>query len=196
MWFRLVYRGVLPPGHRTQRTADKFAKRSDFLQTMRRVFHRQLQTLWKQEPLKGHAKYLDPKYAPDDCLILEDIGAFTFAPLVTKRLMTFAELDILMLRPSPPGELFGHGGDIDNRIKTLLDALRMPRTEKEIPVGDQPAENEKPFHCALQDDALVTQMLLDTDRLLDAKDDYEVMLVVKVTIRASRSSFANIGMVT
>jgi hypothetical protein len=45
---------------------------------------------------------------------------------------------------------------IDNRLKTLLDALRMPNTaeaqQAKIDRGD-----DDPIHCLLQDDALVTK---------------------------------------
>ena len=36
-----------------------------------------------------------------------------------------------------------HAGDIDNRIKTLIDALRMPQTKAEIGRGE-PSQKEDP----------------------------------------------------
>ena len=196
MWFRLAYRGELPASGQTQRSAAKLRKRTELLQQIRRHFHPQLRELWEQEPVKSHKKYIDPNYKPNDCLVLENVGGFTYAPLITQRLKTYAELDVLMLRPSPPGRLIEHGGDLDNRIKTLLDALRMPRSQNEIPEGDQPGKDENPFFCLLQDDALVTRLIVDADRLLDSKNEKEVMLVVKVIVRAEQLTFANMGLVT
>lgn len=36
-------------------------------------------------------------------------------------------------------------GDIDNRIKTLLDALRKPKDISELPKVDLPGDGEDPF---------------------------------------------------
>jgi len=74
-------------------------------------------------------------------------------------------LDILFLRRSPPGEIVKHGGDLDNRLKTLFDALRVPDS-----IGDnwQPEGSETPlFFCLLKDDALITEVNVSTDMLLE-----------------------------
>ncbi|MET0484932.1 MAG: hypothetical protein ABW216_04500 [Candidatus Rokuibacteriota bacterium] len=51
----------------------------------------------------------------------------------------FAELKIEMLRRGSPGSIFS-GGDIDGRLKTLLDGLRLPHSAQELhgfqPTGD------------------------------------------------------------
>ncbi|MGB7961874.1 MAG: hypothetical protein WCF12_02790, partial [Propionicimonas sp.] len=54
------------------------------------------------------------------------VGDAWFAPIVTSTFHGLAELDVLMLRPGPPGKLI-HDGDLDNRLKTLLDCLRRPQ---------------------------------------------------------------------
>jgi hypothetical protein len=43
-------------------------------------------------------------------------------------------LAIRIERPGLPGSLFEHDGDLDNRLKTLLDALKVPRNENEVTV--------------------------------------------------------------
>src|SRR5918999_1424180 len=113
MNFRLVYEGPL----RTGKT-DRLKR----LQELRRCFHLQLAELWQQPPLTGIRKYIDKEYKPSNCCILERVGPFEFAPLITKRLELIAGLKVLFLRPGAPGSLIGHGGDINNRIKTLLDS--------------------------------------------------------------------------
>jgi Holliday junction resolvase RusA-like endonuclease len=52
---------------------------------------------------------------------------FVFVPLVTAEMSAVAELSVVLLRPEPAGQLLTQGGDIDNRLKTLFDALTMPR---------------------------------------------------------------------
>ena len=67
------------------------------------------------------------------------------------------------MRRENPGDLVGHGGDLDNRIKTLFDALQIPKV---LNGGLTPLEGEAPFFVLLEDDALITDMRVSTDRLL------------------------------
>lgn len=97
------------------------------------------------------------------------VGKFRFAPFVSEYYGLLCSLDILFLRRGSPGKAL-QSGDLDSRIKTLLDALRKP-TEKELPNGASPDSTENPFFCLLEDDALVTQMRITTDRLLVPEQD-------------------------
>ena len=79
MEFTLVYRGPLKANGNLN---DK--------QKLRRIFHKQLQQLWKQEPLsrcgppKGN--YLDDTPPETSLSIIQKVAGFRFAPLVTQRL--------------------------------------------------------------------------------------------------------------
>jgi hypothetical protein len=70
-----------------------------------------------------------------------------------------------------------HAGDLDNRIKTLLDALKIPN-DKELPSGAKPSGTENPFFCLLEDDSLITHIRIITDRLLVSKDEQEIIETV------------------
>ena len=97
-----------------------------------------------------------------------------------------AELDVLLLSQEEPGKILTHGGDIDNRLKTLFDALPMPKDASEIPPGDKPGANEAPFYCLLEDDALVKRVAIDTDRLLISQGDQsDVQLLVSTRVFAT-----------
>src|SRR5262249_16408835 len=115
--------------------------RKEDKQAIRRKVHRQLSTLWNQLPLLNHREYLNEK---SPVSIIRPLGGFRFAPLVSERLSLVAELSVTFLRPEPPS-IITQGGDIDNRLKTLLDALRMPKVVTEIPPGDSPKGDEDPF---------------------------------------------------
>jgi hypothetical protein len=91
-------------------------------------------------------------------------GNFRFVPLVAKCFATACCLDILLLRPEGSDPLVSQAGDIDNRIKTLFDALRIPKPDETE--GLTPAEGENPFFCLLEDDALILEFHISTDRLL------------------------------
>jgi hypothetical protein len=128
--------------------------------------------------------------------VLEDIGGRWFAPLVSRRIETVAALDVLFLRHQAPGQMLYEGGDIDNRIKTLLDALRMPSVGELQQIGQTAQYDEQPFYCLLQDDALVTKLTVETDRLLIDSDAHDLLAVLHVHVRSSRSTMDNLGIVS
>jgi hypothetical protein len=144
---------------------------------IRRVFHRQLAELWKASPLFRHG-------GPDKALT-KAIGNYKFFPLTSSAREEVAELRITMLRPQiGPGYIIGEGGDIDNRLKTLFDSLRMPDKKDELPKGEQPAESENPFFCLLENDILITSLSVRTDRLLEpAQSNSYVKLVIEVLVK-------------
>jgi hypothetical protein len=130
----------------------------------------------------------DPHYKKTRIEIIGDRhsrSGHKFVPLVEKRLGMACALDILFLRRDNPGDLIKNGGDIDNRIKTLFDALRVPQ-EDEIR-GFTPELNEKLFHCLLEDDDLITDVKITTDRLLKPLSPdgcvSDVVLVILVNIK-------------
>ena len=185
MEFTLTYRGIL------KGKSSSLKQKQD----IRRVIHSQLAELWEQYPLRDyHAHLPGGPIAASDSPFERKVGKFVFRPLVNSEYDLIAELDITFLRPEPPGVLVSNSGDIDNRIKTLLDGLRMPQVSTEIPEGDVPGENEVPFCVLLHDDKLITRLSITTDRLLDSGiDSKEVLLIIKVKIKVTRTTFDNIG---
>jgi hypothetical protein len=177
MQFRLLYEGdIAPLGHSD--AADKHRIRMDL--------HPQLKTLWQYKPLsdiKHHLRETDPS---GGVAILERRNDVLFAPLVTRKNHLACELSITFLRQQPPGQLLGEGGDIDNRLKTLSDALRMPsKAEAQQAQIETRADND-PIHCLLQDDALVTKVSVETDRLLrPATDRFDLVAIIQVRVLVS-----------
>jgi hypothetical protein len=111
-----------------------------------------MQLLWRQIPLQGYRQFLRPVVPEGEVSLIEHRHGYQFAPLVSSRIRFAASLDILMLRPEPPGSIVSQAGDIDNRLKTLLDALKVPHEANALPEGSKPAADETPFYCLLQDD--------------------------------------------
>jgi hypothetical protein len=109
-----------------------------------------------------------------------------FAPLVTQKNHLACELSITFLRQQRPGQLLGEGGDIDNRLKTLLDALRMPKKDEAQQAQIESRPDDDPIHCLLQDDALVTKVSVETDRLLrPAPDPLDLVAIIQVRVLVS-----------
>jgi hypothetical protein len=74
-------------------------------------------------------------------------------------------LDILFLRAEGKNYIL-QGGDIDGRLKTLFDALRIPRDANELPARAEPEPDENPLFCLLENDDLISEVRVNTDRLL------------------------------
>jgi hypothetical protein len=121
-------------------------------------------------------------------------GGWHFVPVVRKSLQLVCELDILFLRNDAPGSIVRSGGDLDNRIKTLFDGLRMP-TEDEMK-GASPGFD--PFYCLLENDDLISSFAVRTDRLLTDpnRSADRVLLVIEVKLTAIRLTAQNVGFLT
>ena len=185
MEFVLYYRGNL-----------KANGKKEEKHKIRQHFHPQLSMLWKQDPLKDHADKLKhhEDLAPHEFSILEQVGDYTFAPLVCSKLHLVVSLAVTMLRPESPGKIVTQAGDIDNRLKTLFDALKMPSAQ-ELPSGATPEQDECPFFCLLEDDSLITKLVVETDRLLDpSAQGSEVVLLLRIQTSQIRAILGNIGM--
>ncbi len=154
-------------------------------QEIRRVFHSQLRELWKGSP------FAELKSPLEDSLV-SIVGTFRFFSLVSAGRNEIAELQILMLRSGQDSGHIVQGGDIDNRLKTLFDSLRIPKNKDEIPQNDLPNNDENPFFCLLEDDILITDLSVATDRLLEArKSPSHVKLVIRVQIKTVPKIGAN-----
>lgn len=158
---------------------------------LRKHFHNQLATLWSQEPLKEQSSLLQ-KRTKGEYSLLRTLGLFTFAPLITNEMNVVAELSLTLLRPEPPGHLITQGGDIDNRLKTLFDALTMPRHANALPKESSPNDGETPFFCLLEDDNLITAVAVRTEQLLEPNiDSSYVDLFINVTTNVTRQTMGN-----
>jgi hypothetical protein len=178
MEFRLIYEGPLPAATNSARIPEKHA--------IRKQIHKRLKELWRvRAPLAVFSSA-----APQQFDMLKQIAktyaraGFDFIPLVSQFFGLACSLDILFLRRENPGKVITQGGDLDNRIKTLFDALRMPKDGSELPSGAEAEFAGEYFYCLLQDDALVTDFIVTTDRLLgplrEGETENDVYLVIKV----------------
>ncbi|MDD3444236.1 MAG: hypothetical protein PHS60_02400 [Zavarzinia sp.] len=118
----------------------------------------------------------------------------SFRPLVRKSLDLTCSLDILFLRQEDPGDLLKKAGDLDNRIKTFIDALEMPSRDSD-PAGDGD-EVEGMNYRLLEDDTLVRGINIDSERLLLPDTTYpnEVHLVAEVTVHVERVGPWNVSL--
>ena len=184
MKFRLHYRGSLKSNGNSK---DK--------QKLRRSFHPQLKDLWKRSPLVDQAdNFLNPEYELSVVKQVDGWGACT--SIINETHYLIANLDITILRPEEPGSIVTQGGDIDNRLKTLFDALTIPKSDQ-IPNGDSPSDDEQPLHCLLEDDNLITGLTVTVDRLLgdgESSDSSEVLMIICVNVSATQATLKNLAL--
>ena len=201
--FRLIYKGPLP----SQRSGGKGGSLSRDKHSIRRQLHPQLKELWdKRHHLKFTLEHRTTKHssgdrqayksANSDAMRIADKyieGEFRFLPLITPENGLACKLDILFLRRDAPGSLIENGGDLDNRIKVLLDALKVPNRGTMVNV--LPEEGENPLYCLLSDDRLITDISVVTDRLLmplESRDRiHDVFLVIQVTVKVIEANEDN-----
>lgn len=187
MHFTLIYRGQL----KSNGTRDEKHR-------VRSVIHGQLKKLWEYPPLNGQVnlknELLDQWGIKPTPIVTKEHNTFQFAPVFSKGQSVLVELDILLLRPEPPGSVIVSRGDLDNRLKTLFDALRVPNSD-ELPKKIEPTEDQCPFFCLLEDDAQIVKVNVETDILLEpVSAQMEVQLFLRVKTRLSKVTYGNIGL--
>ena len=139
----LSFRGSLP-------AVISEDKRKVEKQAIRRVLHAQLSHVPK--------KPYNLLFKDCDLYRVHEVGGFDFHPLICKHSFyprRGCELEIEILSNDPFGAIYSNG-DLDNRLKTLFDALCLPNKHQLPP--DQPKDGEDPFWVLLSDDRLITDL--------------------------------------
>jgi hypothetical protein len=200
--FRLLYSGQLLG-------ANKGDTRSAHKHEIRKHFNPQLKRLWDNKNAlcywMQHAgasarsvKGESPGYSPDE-MERSRLAGFEatadswriqngrFIPLITADLVARCRIDILFLRPEDQNYII-QGGDLDNRLKTLFDAFRMPKANEEC--GNDP----EPCFVLLEDDSLISEVAIVADNLLMLPNESEVrvndaFLVIDVQVESGESKF-------
>jgi hypothetical protein len=201
MEFRLTYAGPLlahKDGHRAR-------ERSLHVHDLRKEFHKQLKVLWAEHPILRQVNkngatmelYVGSGAPPLNEIFQHD--GFNWLPMVTDANGLICKVDVLMLRHGQPGQVLY---DVDNRLKTLFDALRKAKGPQELGAGTTrgqmvPGPDEDPFYVLLEDDRLITHLAVTTDTLLEpvpgVLPDEAVRLVIDITVRPYRGYLETVG---
>jgi hypothetical protein len=209
MQFRLLYSGRLLGASRND-------TRASLKHEIRCEISPQLKRLWESQPNLRKACFFQSagwtqKHPEDDQRVRslatgEEVNAARvayglrymgekwnrckqdFIPLVTAEMGLRCKIDILFLRPEEPGMIV-KGADLDNRLKTLFDALRLPRDCDEMPNHKTTSD---PVYCLLEDDRLISEIRVIADHLLLLPKEREitpndVFLVLDVSLESPSS---------
>jgi hypothetical protein len=213
MKFTLTYDGPLPASANKPKAEAKWEIRKHFHPQLEDLFrsHVALQGLAPNDafpldgavPLQGHHLYsagrqlrepfpIDPLFRPGETRNLNEPIAKhgrLFRPLVRDSYALHCGLKVLFLRKEPPGRVY-QGGDIDGRIKTLLDALTMPQHLEEMRLDPGAPD---PMYCLMEDDSMVSGLQVESERLLTDQThsrDY-VRLIIEVDVRVRVATVYN-----
>jgi hypothetical protein len=139
--------------------------------------------------MRGPVKNPEPKEILDLCEPIEKHGAF-FRPLVRDSYALHCGLKVRILRKEPPGKVY-QGGDLDGRIKTLVDALTMPQNVEQV--LDKDSTEFSPIYCLLEDDSLVSGLDIESERLLGDQNNAQnwVRLTIEVDVRVRQATIYN-----
>ncbi len=209
--FTLHYDGPLPSSGNKPKNDAKWA--------IRRHLHPQLVDLWASHPalraihdngyfpitgavvMQRHHAHPGPVESPfvqrvtGNPVQILDLNAEIekhgqkFHPLVRENYALHCGLKIVFQRKEPPGSVY-QGGDLDGRIKTLLDALTMPQHLEQVIID---ADAPPVIHCLMEDDSMVSELSVVSERLLTDADhpkDY-VRLNIEVDVRVRLSTVYN-----
>jgi len=208
MEFRLLYSGRVLG-------AKKNNPRPEVKHALRREFHPQLRRLWESDKrLSEYARHhcgpwvqrvpyeetqnkTNEQFTQIGIQCISDNWArngFNFVPLVTEELCLRCSVHILFLRPDET-EYVMQSGDLDARVKTIFDALRMPANLSETG-GMGPQDDETPFFVLLEDDKLISSVSVTCDRLLvlpkeRAMHASDAFLVIRVRVKPTEPKALN-----
>lgn len=211
MDFFLRYRGALPACTQgNPRTAEKHHIRT-YLSPQLRDMWRQIppliyhmpETSQVQEAIveRGRVVFnsdglikLPRMNVPRDPFCAVPFKGWRFIPLIGRPLKLACKLDLRILRREEPGAIV-HGGDLDNRLKTLFDGLRIPLEETHVPCSPEEGKNPN-CYCLLEDDSLIAHVNIETGRLWgplgDQEDENDVELTMHVTVKVREVTIDNI----
>ena len=187
---------------------------------IRLKLHDQLETLWSEDGrLKGiyedwvslqiaarkgpHFEVNRPLKNPKDLFWRFPLDGYNFIPLITHVHELHCHLRIRLYRKVGPEGVLFVGGDIDNRLKTLLDALQVPNDSAQVPraeEGSNSPDEWPPIFCLLDDDRAVTKLSVESIKLLaqipKEHTDLEnyVEMEVDVTIEPASPIMGNVDM--
>jgi hypothetical protein len=108
---------------------------------------------------------------------------FRFMPVISSSVWTVVcGLSIQIESRDITDGILTPDGDLDNRIKTLLDALRVPGNENEVLPSDDPKQRN--CFCLLEDDSMVTELSVRTITSLEELPKNHVKLTIDVEVKA------------
>jgi len=168
----LTYKGHIPA-----KTSNKKA-----IWNMRKSFHNQLIKIWDKQPFQILSEwYKSEQHASSfenfhEKFIKKHDGV-TFIPIYGRTIGIGVSLDITLLTGMEEKNKVLKAGDLDNRIKRIIDGLRVPIQKGEL-CND--LANNSEWHCLLEDDDAVISLNAQMGTYLGSDDSKESFAFIRV----------------
>ena len=188
MRFRLTYDGDLPSVGNSRPPLRVTKVRA--IWAVRHAIRPQLDDLWEHHHLLRGDGGVRVRAAANELRKPIERCGHEFVAIVRPALKLKCELSVSMLVNHPPGSPVRGVGDPDNRVKTLVDALRVPKGQQEFQGATVPPGL---YACLMEDDAAITVLSVTTDRYLACPETspHWVRLHIGVTVLPAENDFSN-----
>ena len=165
----------------------------------------QVRNLYNCNPLSGLDPVVDPsdeRFAPREVephqgglfagpvQLTHVVDDNRYSALVGDAFGLACRLDITFYERQGALAISSQIGDLDNKAKSLLDALRMPQsTSPGLPQSDET------IHCLLEDDSFVWDARLRNARLLHpSRDQWETLTKIEVELLPRETTLTNLNL--
>jgi Endodeoxyribonuclease RusA. len=163
---------------------------------IRQTLHHQIHSLCMSDPFENAFKQdLDGTRSDKDKPMYVEHDGKRYWFLISEYLATVVDVNITILVPHDLGRMVQNGGDIDNRIKTLFDALRVPAVASEIPASDAFEYGTSGMYCLLQDDKLINRVSIRSYRDHAPIDGDSVRCLIEVETKITKALWGNLNFV-
>ena len=181
MEFCLHYYGVL-----------KSADNASGKHAIRKELHAQIKSLCLSTAFESA---FNESKKPEDSLFIEH-GSKRYWFLISEKLSTILDVHITLFAPHKIDSIINNGGDIDNRIKTLFDAMRAPSVASEIPKNDDfDYQAEGGMYCLLQDDKLINRISVQSYQDHSPESPNHVRCLIECKTRITAALWGNLNFV-
>ena len=172
---------------------------------LRKAFHPQLKRFWLAHQhlnsVKTHCFLKDSQERGHELQLLSEqfadfftVDSTHFVPLAIQKLHLVCEIDVLLLVSPNSAHLLARS-DIDNRMKTLLDGLRMPQQKSELLNDLSAGSVQDPYYVLVEDDSQVSKLSVEYDTYLAAEQadiaNDIVSAIISVRIRPTLVTMTN-----
>ncbi|CAN5289643.1 hypothetical protein BH10PSE9_BH10PSE9_03330 [soil metagenome] len=172
MRITLTHRGNIPGNKRPAAKID----------AIRQGFHAQLNKLWGRDQIAFLKEWLDSGFAAGAPDYRRVVGGRTYLPIVSEKIEARANLTVTLMSGLDARRPAFTNGDVDNRVKSLIDALAAPIQPSRIP---RTAPSRDTI-CLLSDDSLVAELTVRTAALLSENDPTITLAIIEADIVPGR----------
>lgn len=158
---------------------------------MRRSFSAQLEKIWGKAPFETLKNWEDTAFAAGAPKFTRMMHDQTFVPFYGRDVGVGVELDITLLTGMPIRKPVISAGDLDNRVKRIIDALRIPNGQGEMYGKLLPGGRH---YCLIEDDNAVLSLGARLGPYLGSDDPAVSFAIVRVRPMAMRVTLNNLAM--